>query len=195
MVQHRGRVRHTGRPGDLRAEPDRAAERQGALAGCVPRPGQGRGARGRRRGGEHHRRSDAAHPAAPVGEGDAMSTAAPSLSELKDQVDLFLTHEADLVDRHKYDDWLALWSPDGVYWVPCNEDDYDPARHVSIIYDDYNRLQERCFRLNQEGAHSQDPPSRLCRVVGNLAVSLSGEGHVLVRANMILVDVRSGEKN
>ena len=124
-----------------------------------------------------------------------MSTAAPSLSELKDQVDLFLTHEADLVDRHKYDDWLALWSPDGVYWVPCNEDDYDPARHVSIIYDDYNRLQERCFRLNQEGAHSQDPPSRLCRVVGNLAVSLSGEGHVLVRANMILVDVRSGEKN
>jgi benzoate/toluate 1,2-dioxygenase subunit beta len=130
-----------------------------------------------------------------VVEGDAMSTVAPSPAELREQVNAFLVHEADLADRHRYDDWLALWSPDGIYWVPCNEDDYDPARHVSIIYDDYGRLEERCFRLNSEAAHSQDPPSRLCRVIGNEHVSHDLVGDVRVRANMILVEVRSGEKN
>lgn len=124
-----------------------------------------------------------------------MSTAAPALAELREQVRSFLVHEAELADQHRYDDWLHLWSADGTYWVPCNQDDYDPARHVSIIYDDYGRLQERCFRLNSDVAHSQDPPSRLSRIVGNEQVSLGDDGHVRVRANMILVEVRSGEKN
>jgi benzoate/toluate 1,2-dioxygenase subunit beta len=131
-----------------------------------------------------------------VGEGDAMTTAAaPSLTELREQVRTFLVHESETMDQHQYDDWLGLWTPDGVYWVPCNEDDYDPTRHVSIIYDNYDRLQERCFRLNGDAAHSQDPPSRLTRIVGNEQVTQSRDGNVRVRANMILVEVRSGEKN
>jgi|HubBroStandDraft_6_1064221.scaffolds.fasta_scaffold06492_7 3-phenylpropionate/cinnamic acid dioxygenase small subunit len=130
-----------------------------------------------------------------MGEGDAMSAVAPSLGELRDQVSAFLVAESELMDQHRYDDWLELWSADGIYWVPCNEDDYDPRQHVSIIYDDYGRLQERCFRLNSAGAHSQDPPSRLCRIIGNQQVSPGSAGHVQVRANMILVEVRSGEKN
>ncbi|MEN3362605.1 MAG: hypothetical protein V7637_6587 [Mycobacteriales bacterium] len=124
-----------------------------------------------------------------------MSTVSTPVGELRAQVTAFLAHEADLMDQHRYDDWLELWAADGIYWVPCNEDDYDPKRHVSIIYDDYGRLQERCFRLNSEGAHSQDPPSRLCRIVGNEQVSGDDDGDVRVRANMILVEVRAGEKN
>jgi 3-phenylpropionate/cinnamic acid dioxygenase small subunit len=131
-----------------------------------------------------------------VGEGDAMTTTdAPSLTELREQVRTFLVRESEAMDQQQYDDWLGLWSPDGVYWVPCNEDDYDPRRHVSIIYDNYDRLQERCFRLNGDAAHSQDPPSRLTRIVGNEQVSQDCDGNVRVRANMILVEVRSGEKN
>lgn len=109
----------------------------------------------------------------------------------------FLTHEAALADNHRYDDWLGLWSPDAIYWVPCNEDDYDPKRHVSIIYDDYDRLQERCYRLSMQGAHAQDPPSRLCRVVSNLQIRprASDTDPVDAEANMILVEVRSGLKN
>lgn len=122
-------------------------------------------------------------------------TAAPSLGDLREQVSAFLVHEADLMDRGQFDDWLGLWAADGIYWVPCNEDDYDPTRHVSIIYDDYARLEERCLRLSSDTAHSQDPPSRLCRITGNEQVSLGCDGHVRVRANMILVEVRSGEKN
>ncbi len=112
---------------------------------------------------------------------DAMNAVGPSLGELREHVNAFLLHEADLVDQHRYDDWLGLWASDAIYWVPCNEDDYDPTQHVSIIYDDYGRLEERCFRLNSEAAHSQDPPSRLCRIIGNQQVSRGDAGDVPAR--------------
>src|SRR5712692_5476267 len=51
------------------------------------------------------------------------------------KVESFLYREARLMDEHAYDEWLALWTDDALYWVPCNEDDIDPERHVSIVYE------------------------------------------------------------
>jgi 3-phenylpropionate/cinnamic acid dioxygenase small subunit len=115
-------------------------------------------------------------------------------TSLRERVTDFLTYEADLADRHLYREWLSLWSTDATYWVPCNADDYDPRQHVSIIYDDHARLEERCYRLSTDGMHAQDPPSRLCRVIGNVQVSATGVDEIAVRANMVLVEVRSGDK-
>lgn len=122
------------------------------------------------------------------------STGAGSVLE---EVSTFLAHEAHLADSHAYDEWLSLWTPDACYWVPCNEDDYDPMTHVSIIYDDYARLQERCFRLSVGGAHAQEPRSRLCRVLGNVRLvdPDPAAAALTVDASMILLEVRSGLRN
>lgn len=113
-----------------------------------------------------------------------------------ERVSSFLAYEAELTDRHRFDEWLSLWLPEGVYWVPSNEENYDPRTHLSIIYDNYERLQERCFRLSAEGVHSQDPRSRLCRTVGSVQVRATNpDGTVEVGATMVLVEVRFGVKN
>ncbi len=52
------------------------------------------------------------------------------------QIEDFIYREARLMDEHRYDDWLALWTDDAVYWVPSNNDELDPMQSVSIIYDD-----------------------------------------------------------
>lgn len=123
-------------------------------------------------------------------------TAGLESTTLRERVSDFIAREAALADSHRYSEWIELWDREGIYWVPANADDYDPARHVSIIYDDFNRLQERCFRLSVEGAHSQDPPSRLCRVVGNIQLSSDPAmpGELTATASMVLVEVRSGFK-
>ena len=46
-------------------------------------------------------------------------------------VEQFLYREARLMDESRYEEWEALWADDGVYWVPCNDDDTDP----NIAYD------------------------------------------------------------
>ena len=55
----------------------------------------------------------------------------------------FCFREARLADENRYDEWFALWTEDVRYWVPVNIDDYDPDEHVSIIYDDRERLELR----------------------------------------------------
>ena len=58
----------------------------------------------------------------------------------REQVEQFLYREADLMDEHRYDEWLALWTDDALYWVPTGSDEIDPKREISLIYDDRTRL-------------------------------------------------------
>ncbi len=84
------------------------------------------------------------------------------------EVEMFLFREAELADTHCYADWLKLWTKDLLYWVPCNADELDPKRKISLIYDDRDKLEERLYRLGTKHAHSQQPKSRLARTVSNI---------------------------
>lgn len=95
-------------------------------------------------------------------------TADPAGLGLVRGIEEFLYQEAELADAHQYPEWLALWTPEVLYWVPCNADEIDPAHQVSLIYDDRPRLEERLFRLQTKHAHSQNPRSRLTRTVANV---------------------------
>ena len=44
---------------------------------------------------------------------------------LLDRVQAFIFKEARLQDEHQYEAWEALWTDDGVYWVPANGDSID----------------------------------------------------------------------
>lgn len=118
------------------------------------------------------------------------------MSITRDAVEAFLFHEADLLDELKVEDWLALWAPECCYWVPCNDrdaDSTDPARQVSIIYDDRARLEDRVYRLMSPAAHSQRPRSRMRRVIGNLRFELR-DGEVHTRSNFLLAELRRGRQ-
>lgn len=104
----------------------------------------------------------------------------------------FLFREARLLDEHRYEEWLSLWADEGTitYWVPCNEDDYDPSEHVSLIYDDRQRLRERVARLRSPAAHSQDPPSRTVRLVTNVEALDMGDAEARIRSTQAIAEYR-----
>lgn len=108
------------------------------------------------------------------------------------RIEQFLYREARLMDTHAYDEWLALWADDALYWVPANEDEIDPRRHVSIVYEDRTRLEDRIVRLKSGAAYAQDPKSRLSRVIGNIEVAEQENGEVVVRSTFHLTAVRRG---
>ena len=85
-----------------------------------------------------------------------------------------LIHETALLDERRYPEWIELFTPDGVYWVPANRDDTDPRTHVSLIYDNVPRLKERLVRADSGMFWAQDPPTRATRVIGNLGVAPEG---------------------
>lgn len=102
----------------------------------------------------------------------------------------FLFREARLADDHRYDDWEALWTDDGVYWVPAGGDDTDPTKVMSVIFDNRARIATRVKQLHTGKRHSQSPPSRVRRMVSNVELLGTDGDDTLVGANFVIVESR-----
>ncbi len=111
-------------------------------------------------------------------------------SQLLRAVEEFLFDEAELMDSHQYDRWMELWDEEALYWVPCNADETDPARKVSLIYEHREQIEDRLFRLKGRHAHAQRPRSRLMRVISNVRILESGSEQVKTSSNFVLGEVR-----
>ncbi|MEO8311509.1 MAG: aromatic-ring-hydroxylating dioxygenase subunit beta [Caldimonas sp.] len=90
-----------------------------------------------------------------------MSSAGPSERELID----FVVREARLLDDKRYDDWLDLWTDDGIYWVPLTPEQTDGIHHNSHLHEDKLLRTLRVERLKSPRAYSQQPPSRALHVL------------------------------
>ena len=107
------------------------------------------------------------------------------------RIEQFLYHEARLIDERRFEDWEALWEDDAIYWVPANGDGTNPDRQVSLIYDSRSRLHTRVERFAGGLAHSQEPPPRTTRVIGNVEIEPGEQGWV-VHAALHLTESRPG---
>ena len=115
----------------------------------------------------------------------------PSLREL---VEDFLFHEAELLDDWRLDEWLELFTEDGRYVVPTTDlPEGDPKRDLVFIDDDMTRLRARVVRLNSRHAHREYPWSRTRRFVSNVRVTETAGGELSVASNVIVYRFRSGE--
>jgi 3-phenylpropionate/cinnamic acid dioxygenase small subunit len=114
---------------------------------------------------------------------------------MSSEIAAFLYLEARLVDEHRYQEWLSLWEESGtLYWVPCNDDDIDPRRQVSIIYDDRNRMVERVERLLSGSVLAQQPVPKMRRLVSNIEIEKTAADELTVASNFILATARAGRQ-
>jgi 3-phenylpropionate/cinnamic acid dioxygenase small subunit len=104
------------------------------------------------------------------------------------QVTQFIYKEARLQDEHQFEQWEALWTDDAIYWVPANADDSDPEIQMSIIYDNRSRIGVRVKQLLTGKRHSQQPQSRLRRVVSNVEIVGREDQDLIVQTNAIVYE-------
>src|SRR6266446_6849269 len=81
---------------------------------------------------------------------------APTNQQLID----FVIHEARLIDQHRLDEWLDLFTDDGIYWMPLEWGQTDPRLTSSLMYEDKLLLTIRAQRLKGNRTYSQKPKSR-----------------------------------
>lgn len=116
------------------------------------------------------------------------------MSSERAAVESFLYREARLMDESRYKEWLDLFTEDALYWIPSNADETDPSRHVSIVYAPRPQLEAQIARLETGNAHTQVPPSRMRRIVGNVEVEASATGELHVCSVFHLVEMRLGQQ-
>ena len=105
------------------------------------------------------------------------------------EIEQFLYREALLLDEHRYEEWLSLWTDDAIYWVPLGAEMDDPQRTLSIIYDDRSKLGDRVTYL-REGSTSVQARPELRRIVSNIEMATDE-----VASNFLLVEVRGNAQH
>ena len=106
--------------------------------------------------------------------------------------ELFLIHEAALLDQRRFRDWMALFADDGTYWVPSVPNQESPFDQASLFYDDRELMRTRIERLEHPRIHVQTPPSRTAHLIGNTIIEGADEaaGEFLVGSTFIMVEYR-----
>src|SRR5438874_8552528 len=109
----------------------------------------------------------------------------------RDRFRMLVETEARLLDQLRFDEWLALYAPECLYWVPTSHDAGDPRREVSIAFDDRRRMEDRIYRLRTGYAWSQAPKSRTVRMISNVEVFSTGDENArMVRSNFLISEFR-----
>jgi 3-phenylpropionate/cinnamic acid dioxygenase small subunit len=102
----------------------------------------------------------------------------------------FLYREARLADEARYAEWLALWTDDGVYWVPATTDPgADPQKHLSHVYDNRARLETRVKLLQTGHRYSQEPASSMRRLIANIEARTGEGGELIAESNFLLAEL------
>lgn len=91
--------------------------------------------------------------------------------------------EARLMDSDRQEEWLDLFAPECLYWIPSAPDAPDPRFNVQLEIHDRRRLEERVARIRTGFAYSQHPPTRTTHLYTNLELWRAGADSVHARVN------------
>ncbi|MEM8504511.1 MAG: aromatic-ring-hydroxylating dioxygenase subunit beta [Cyanobacteria bacterium P01_D01_bin.1] len=125
---------------------------------------------------------------------ESLPVDAPVDMEVRSHCQALLFREAGLLDDGRFDDWLELFFPECLYWVPSVVRGGDPRTEVSIAFDDRRRLEDRIYWLQGGFAYSQTPRSRTSRTISNIEVLQGSTTEAAnVRSNFVIHEFRQGE--
>ena len=96
--------------------------------------------------------------------------------ELQREVETLLYRQAALLDSKCWQQWLDLFTDDGIYWMPATPEQTDWLGEPSIFAEDRLLREVRMGRLLHPNAWSQAPAWGTNHLVGNVIVeALEGD--------------------
>jgi 3-phenylpropionate/cinnamic acid dioxygenase small subunit len=131
--------------------------------------------------------------------------------EVVHDIEQFLYREARLLDECRFQEWLDLLTEDIRYWMPvmgrryraaskaltrldavrAEEREYSDESELALLDETKDSLARRVARLDSGMAWAEDPPSRTCHIISNVAVQAAdSQDHLLVHSNFILYRTR-----
>ena len=94
--------------------------------------------------------------------------------------------EAKLLDDKNYPAWQELFTDDGVYVVPIDQETEDFAGSLNMVYDDKRMRQMRVERMMQGFSPSAVAAARTIRTVSRFTVEEVGDDEVTLKSAQIL---------
>ena len=124
---------------------------------------------------------------------EARSYTAAASSAVHGDIERVLFNEARLLDERCYDEWLASFAAECLYWVPSRIEPGDPRSETGIYLDDRRRMLDRVAMIRTGHLHAQIPASRTRRMLSNVEQWTGADGSARVRANVVIWEYRKGD--
>jgi benzoate/toluate 1,2-dioxygenase beta subunit len=109
----------------------------------------------------------------------------PPIKNVEEECERLIKREARLIDSGEFEQWLALFTRECLYWIPARRGG-DPRREVALEFHDRRRLEDRIARLRTGSAYSQIPPTRTCHLLSNIEIFVVDANEVGARANFVI---------
>jgi len=98
-------------------------------------------------------------------------------------VERLLHRQAEFLDEKQWEQWLSLFTLDGYYWMPAEENQTEGEGVPNIFWENLDMMKMRIRRNEHPQAHSQAPNNRLCHVVSNVIIENQDKnGNIIVRS-------------
>lgn len=102
----------------------------------------------------------------------------------------FVWREAEMLDRHEYGDWLALWTDGGIYAIPIDRESDDLAASLNVVLDNSEMRKARVKRLKSGFSMSSAPPARTVRTVSRFVKTADEEAGIAFRCAQHIVEYK-----
>lgn len=110
-------------------------------------------------------------------------------------VEQYIYREARLLDERRWQEWLDLWTEDGMYWIPHSFEQTSPYEHISLCWENKLLRELRIRRLENSRNWSQQPVTQSCRVVSNVMIDgTDPDGYLVVRSAFHSMEWRGKEQ-
>ena len=98
---------------------------------------------------------------------------------LQYELEQLYTNEAALLDAHKYEEWLDLWTADARYFMPIRRTrsrrelskEFTQPGEMAYFDDDKGLLEARVKKIRTGTAWAEDPPSRTRHLITNVRIA------------------------
>ena len=114
-----------------------------------------------------------------------------SAATIDPAVTTLIYDEALKIDAKAWDEWLALYTEDAVFWMPAWKSELettnDPDIQLNLIYIKGRQgLADRVFRLRSGESFASVPLERTTHVVGNVLIRAANDDAIEAVANWIV---------
>lgn len=107
------------------------------------------------------------------------------------EVEQFLYKQSELLDTKRWQDWIDLFTPDGIYWMPPAPEYKTWDGQPAIFAEDKNLMTVRMNRVLHPDAWSQRPLWETNHVVSNVSIQkINKNGSVEVRSRFHMMELR-----
>ncbi len=123
----------------------------------------------------------------------AVKAARANGADLQRAVEQLLYRQAEILDNKSWQDFIDLFTGDGVYWMPANPEQTTGDGVPSIFYEDRDLMSVRLRRLGHPHAWSQMTAWGTNHVVSNVMIEKEDPrtGDVVARSRFHMMEFRN----